>query len=253
MNNETPRTITTLSLPHILPSNHIRSVFCELTETKRELRFDFSQRNDKVLLEDLAKKLLLLCEVVPRGMVVFFPSFSFLQDFVRYLHVSQFFSQLNDLKCVFIDQREQNVFSAYSACVKEQGGAILFAVIGGRLSEGINFSDDLGRCVMVVGMPYPNKTDVVLQEKMKYLEEQENGLGARYYQNLCIKAVNQAIGRAFRHQNDWASVVFMDCRYTSQGIRSGLTRWIEQNGCICNSNELLRKVMTSFCKEMSAL
>ena len=37
------------------------------------------------------------------------------------------------------------------------------SVLGGRMSEGINFSDDLGRCVVVVGLPFANPSDPVLQ------------------------------------------------------------------------------------------
>lgn len=47
-------------------------------------------------------------------------------------------------------------------------GAVLLSVMGGKLSEGINFSDNLARCVVVVGMPYPDKRDVVFKEKLKF-------------------------------------------------------------------------------------
>lgn len=35
-------------------------------------------------------------------------------------------------------------------------GAILFAVFRGKMSEGIDFANNYARCVVAVGIPYPN-------------------------------------------------------------------------------------------------
>lgn len=34
-------------------------------------------------------------------------------------------------------------------------GAILMGVCRGRISEGLDFSDNAARCVIMVGIPYP--------------------------------------------------------------------------------------------------
>ena len=53
-----------------------------------------------------------------------------------------------------------------------QTGALLLSVVGAKLSEGINFGDELGRCVVVVGMPYPNPADAELRERMAFIDGQ---------------------------------------------------------------------------------
>lgn len=37
---------------------------------------------------------------------------------------------------------------------------MLVCVIGGKLSEGINFTDDLARSVVVFGLPYPSNKSI---------------------------------------------------------------------------------------------
>ena len=52
----------------------------------------------------------------------------------------------------------------YSSIFEEEedgkvGGAILMGVCRGRISEGLDFSDNAARCVLIVGIPYPMMTD----------------------------------------------------------------------------------------------
>lgn len=104
---------------------------------------------------------------------------------------------------------------AGSAGPPPRRGSLLLAVVGGRLAEGINFGDELGRCVMMVGLPFPNPSDPELQERLRCLRSQSPA-GAdpahEHCLDLCMRAVNQGVGRAIRHARDYASVLLLDAR-----------------------------------------
>lgn len=163
-------------------------------------------------------------------MVVFFCSYDYLHSVHEYLKRDGLLERIQRHKDVFIEPKQsgqtEKILHDYSVAVKRRG-AMLFSVVGGKLSEGLNFSDDLGRCVVVVGMPYPNKTSPELVQKMQYLDEHlKRGSGNEYYENLCMKAVNQCIGRAVRHIADYAAILLLDERYSQERIRMKLPEWI---------------------------
>jgi chromosome transmission fidelity protein 1 len=116
-------------------------------------------------------------------------------------------------------------------------------VVGGRLSEGINFSDRLARCVIVLGMPYSNIKSVDLIEKMGFydnLSRQQpniNFTGNDYYETMCMKAVNQAIGRSIRHRNDYSIILLIDSRFCIDKNLNRLSSWIRKRTRTMNSFE----------------
>ena len=219
----------------------------------QEFSFTFQERENTAMLDELGRTLVNLSRVVPAGVVCFFPSFAFVTKVMERWGVNGPMEAIRKKKKVFVEPREtslvEQTLAAYEKFIKhcqqpqqqpqphqvEETGAILFSVVGGKMSEGINFSDDLGRCVIVVGMPYPNMNSPELSEKMKYLDSTPSGSarvkdepsgGELYYENLCMKAVNQSIGRAIRHIGDHAAILLLDRRYSRPRIQSKLPKWI---------------------------
>ena len=78
-------------------------------------------------------------------------------------------------------------------------------------------------------------------------QAQGAGAGREYYTNLCMKAVNQSIGRAIRHINDYATILLCDARFAKGGVRSRLPRWIgDQLRTAATCDEAMRSVRGFF-------
>ena len=92
-------------------------------------------------------------------------------------------TKLESKKSIFNEPKKakdvDTVLNAYAKAIaaaegsvqgKRGGGAILFCVVGAKMSEGINFANEMARCVVMVGLPYPDRRDPELQQKLQYLD-----------------------------------------------------------------------------------
>lgn len=64
------------------------------------------------------------------------------------------------------------MIAEYSSSVTgSAGGAAFFAVCRGKASEGLDFSDAKGRCVVITGLPFPPIMDPKVKLKRQFLDE----------------------------------------------------------------------------------
>lgn len=274
----TPR-LRLFACGHIIPRKQLLPL---MVAKHRGVTLDFTheRRLHRDVTTALGDVLLQIFAAVPRGVVVFFPSYQYVEALVRQWQQpgDTTWIRLNAVKPIYVERRpppstatghshsdnpsggSQNIWDSYCREVQQARGgtrgACLFSVLGGKLSEGINFSDDLARAVVVVGMPFPDTRDAVLQEKMRLYNalsvtstasaataaataSSSTGAAAAAAATssvlptlpelLCMRTVNQAIGRAIRHHRDFASVILIDHRYTQPRVMQQLPAWIRQS------------------------
>ncbi|KAL3673599.1 hypothetical protein V7S43_001300 [Phytophthora oleae] len=228
--------IDLFSCGHVIPPENLLGFSLASGPSQKHLEFTYSRRGDMEALDELGRVLLNLSRIVPGGVVVFFPSYRFEENAVCRWEATAQYEQIQAKKAIFREPKKSDelaeVLMHYSAACsqgnRDGNGAMLLSVVGGKMSEGINFSDELARCVVMVGMPYPNARDAELVEKMAFLDKRNLGSGRQFYESLCMKAVNQSIGRSIRHQKDYSTILLVDHRYSSPAVRSRLPEWIQK-------------------------
>lgn len=118
----------------------------------------------------------LVGKVVPGGLLVFFPSYSAMHSCLQFWRKTQgnqqIWQELSKEKRIAVESKEtvdlrdlleeHQVrlvtllldwirFSSSKQRNVKAGGSLFFAVCRGRVSEGIDFADDLGRAAIIVG------------------------------------------------------------------------------------------------------
>ncbi|KAI0050362.1 DNA repair helicase [Auriscalpium vulgare] len=236
------------SCSHIIPPSNLLTLAISRGPRSGELTFKHANTHDPAPMIELGYVLQNFARLVPGGLVVFLPSYKVLNQAVKVWTEKGVLDGLSKKKKIFQEPATTaevpSVLASYASEIRSNGGALLLAVVGAKLSEGLNFSDDLARMVVVVGLPYANLASPELQERLKHADRilnssgssssqavasgkiQFGAAGRELYENMCMNAVNQSIGRAIRHKGDWATLVLIDSRYQSEKIAKKLPGWI---------------------------
>ncbi|GFH57737.1 hypothetical protein CTEN210_14213 [Chaetoceros tenuissimus] len=246
--------LTTFSCGHVVSADNVLMSCMSTGPNGIKMNFRHSSRFEDAICDELASSIIDVAKIVPNGMVVFLPSYSYESFLLTRWSRTGAIKEIELQKKIYREPKSakdvEKTLQLYSKdATSSKKGAILFSVVGGKMSEGINFADEMARGVLIVGLPYPDITDPELKEKMSLLDRssRENaGINGReYYQNLCMRAVNQSIGRAIRHANDYSAIMLIDERYSSDvSVWNGLPEWLRSKS---------KRTFESFLKNRSQL
>ena len=102
---------------------------------------------------------------------------------------------------------------------RKRKGAVLWGVLGGSFSEGVDFRDNLLSAVIVVGLPLA-PPDLEVEAAIAYFDRKHRGRGRAYAYNYpAMNKVLQAMGRGIRGPTDKCAVLLLDERYLAPPYR----------------------------------
>lgn len=192
------------SFPSPFPKENRKIFFVEDVTTKYE---EITQ--DERVIPHLEDHVVTISNLLDKNTVFFFPSHNLIDRFVS----DGILPRIR--RKVHIEERNmpQTDLMETVAMFRESGpkGAILFAVMGGRISEGLDFPDRELEVAAVVGVPYPKPT--AKQRSLLHYYEMKFGKGWEYTVRApACRRMLQAIGRLIRNETDVGAAVILDRR-----------------------------------------
>jgi hypothetical protein len=124
--------------------------------------------------------------------------------------VTGMWQKLMEIKEVVIEPRAgdksdfetvmKTFYGAVEGCKRPGApGALFFAVARGKVSEGLDFSDNNARAVISLGIPFPSLGDPQVVEKRRFNDQRSKVMnvltGNRWYESQAFRALNQGLGR----------------------------------------------------------
>lgn len=260
-----------LENPHVIDKSQVLVAALQNGPNGNKLSSSFENRTRVDYVYDLGNTIANFVRTVPDGVLVFFPSYGTLEFCVDKWKIpvkgakESIWDRISRLKEPIVEPRFKDEFDdamdTYFRQLKNpyKQGSIFFAVCRGKISEGIDFSDQKGRAVVICGIPYPAAMDPKVKLKKQYLDtlyQSRKGQdthaiqGYEWYRQQASRAVNQALGRVIRHRYDYGAILLCDERFTSQSSINQLPLWLRSQLIKIDKFPKLHVTLTKFFKNM---
>ena len=163
------RAANTISLPMTLA----RSVICPMIigrgNDQVSISSRYETRDDIAVVRNYGLLVVEMASIVPDGIVCFFTSYSYMESIVSNWYIQGIIEQILKYKLLFVETQDSietsmALMNYHKAC--ENGrGAVLLAVARGKVSEGIDFDNHLGRCIIMIGWHVNNFKNIRCENK----------------------------------------------------------------------------------------
>ena len=218
--------VTTLSLPNAFPREN------RLIAAATDITTAYSMRQNK---ENTTKVVdyIRAFSALKGNRAIYFPSYQILESYADLAKPHLRGRQ------VFIEPRDtadaSTALSAFLSLPLRGESGVMFAVCGGKWSEGLDYRGEMLNGAMVVGLPLA-PFNRVRRMMIDYFRHKFGTEG----EFLCytLPAINrslQALGRVLRTPEDKGVLVLAEKRFLESRVRTALPGWIQEEMIACDA------------------
>jgi DNA excision repair protein ERCC-2 len=188
----------------------------------------FQSRNDPSNVRNYGSLLVEYSKLTPDGIVVFFPSYLYMESIISMWQGMGILDQVWKNKLILVEtpdsQETSLALETYRTACSNGRGAVLLCVARGKVSEGIDFDHHYGRTVLCIGVPFQYTESRILKARLEFLRETYRIRENDFLSFDAMRHSAQCLGRVLRGKDDYGIMVMADKRFAKK--RNQLPKWI---------------------------
>lgn len=216
----------------------------------------FEHRLEMTVIRNFGSLLTEFCKLTPDGVVVFFPSYLYMESIISSWQGMGILDTVWKYKLILVEtpdaQETSLALETFRTACNNGRGAVLLCVARGKVSEGIDFDHHYGRTVINMGVPYQYTESRILKARLEFLRETYRIKESDFLSFDAMRHAAQCLGRVIRGKDDYGIMVLADKRFGRKITQ--LPKWIQMGLEIKNTKLSVDQAVNNakaFLREMS--